>query len=77
MVGSPRAHDKTESTIHADAGSGGVHKVTRIDLRDDEGTRLWCLAMGTDDAALRAAVAAVGEDAQRVFDYLRSHSPRS
>lgn len=75
VVARSRPHDKPELLPPVDADAGGVHKVTRIDLHDEEGARLWCLALGADETALRTAVAAVGDDAQRVFDYLKAHVP--
>lgn len=53
---------------------GGIHERTRIDLDDPIEVQDWTEELGVPEARLREAVAAVGNEAEAVREYLAAHS---
>jgi hypothetical protein len=46
--------------------------VARVDLRDTRSVELWCAALGINTALLVDAVRQVGENGERVAEYVRA-----
>jgi hypothetical protein len=56
----------------ADDKSKTGHDRKLISLKEDYEVRAWCKSLGTTPEKLKAAVAAVGNSADKVREYLKS-----
>lgn len=74
--GSPSVHDAettiSENTMADDKTKSGGQDRTRISLNEDYEVADWCAKFGVTTEQLKAAVAAVGDQASRVESYLKA-----